>query len=107
MSVAPVAARRNGASALERALDVTRAMYEQNAQLEQALRSRVVVEQAKGVLAERLGIGIDDAFELLRRAARSNRTRLRPLAERVIASPTTPREIERSLRPGGATRKTA
>ena len=94
MSVAPVAARRNGASALERAIDVTRAIYEQNAQLEQALRSRVVVEQAKGVLAERLGIGVDDAYDVLRCAARSNRMKLRALAERVVASRTTPPEIE-------------
>ena len=101
MSASPVAVRREGAvatprdaHALERALHVTRVMYERNAQLEQALGSRVVIEQAKGVLAERLGIGVDAAFDVLRRAARSNRMKLRTLAERVVASPTTPREIE-------------
>ncbi len=65
-----------------------------NAQLERALESRVVIEQAKGILAERYELGIDDAFVLLRRAARSSRVRLRELAERVVGERATPPEIE-------------
>jgi len=65
-----------------------------NAQLEEALASRVVIEQAKGVLAERYRIDMDRAFELLRRAARSNRVKIRDLAVSVVSSPRTPTVIE-------------
>ncbi len=47
-------------------------------QLQGALTSRVVIEQAKGVLAEREGLSMGKAFEYLRRIARSSR---RPLAD--------------------------
>lgn len=66
----------------------------QNAQLERALASRVVIEQAKGVLAERYQLSCEDAFALLRRAARSNRLRINDLARRVVVEKTTPIEIE-------------
>jgi transcriptional regulator with GAF, ATPase, and Fis domain len=49
-------------------------------QLQTALNSRVIIEQAKGMLAERAGIGLDQAFERLRRYARSTNTRLTELA---------------------------
>ena len=66
----------------------------QNAQLAHALESRIVIEQAKGVLAERYRLTCDDAFALLRRAARSNRMRLHDLAVRVVAEQETPLEID-------------
>ena len=72
---------------------LTRSLLEQNRQLQHALESRVVIEQAKGVLAERLDLSTDDAFELLRRSARSNRLRLRDLAATVVASRDTPAAI--------------
>jgi ANTAR domain/GAF domain len=49
-------------------------------QLQAALTSRIVIEQAKGVLAERLHIGTDDAFGVLRSAARSRNRLLSDLA---------------------------
>jgi hypothetical protein len=52
-------------------------------QLQLALNSRVVIEQAKGVLAERLQISPDDAFEVLRGAARSRNRLLSDLARDV------------------------
>jgi hypothetical protein len=55
-------------------------------QLQTALDSRVVIEQAKGLLAERLGVGVEDAFELLRRTARSRRVRLHDLATDLVAT---------------------
>ena len=63
-------------------------------QLQGALDSRVVIEQAKGILAERFQLGVDEAFLLLRRAARTHRLQLRALAEQVVASHQTPVEID-------------
>ena len=60
------------------------------AQLEEALQSRIVIEQAKGVLAERLAIPVNEAFELLRAAARSHRLRIHELARRVVDEGMTP-----------------
>jgi len=65
----------------------------ENEQLQAALISRVAIEQAKGVLAERLEIGPEDAFVLLRGAARSSRMKLHDLARKVISSRETPAEI--------------
>jgi GAF domain-containing protein len=53
-------------------------------QLQTALNSRVLIEQAKGVLAERLQVGVEEAFTLLRRAARARNRRLAELAEAVV-----------------------
>ncbi|GAA2258610.1 transcriptional regulator [Streptomyces ruber] len=50
------------------------------AQLRTALETRIVIEQAKGVLAERLGTDVEEAFARLRRHARSRRNRLSDLA---------------------------
>jgi GAF domain-containing protein len=52
-------------------------------QLQLALTSRIVIEQAKGVLAERLQISPDDAFGVLRGAARSRNRLLSELARDV------------------------
>ena len=68
-------------------------LTERNLQLEQALESRIVIEQAKGVLAERLALAPDDAFQILRRAARSDRRRIHVLAAEVVASRETPANI--------------
>ena len=59
-------------------------------QLEGALESRVVIEQAKGILAERSGLTIDDAFAVLRDDARSHRRKLTDTTRQLIAdsSPT-------------------
>jgi len=52
-------------------------------QLQAALTSRIIIEQAKGVLAERLRISTDDAFGVLRGAARSRNRLLSDLAREV------------------------
>ena len=76
--------------------ELVAALARDNANLQRALDSRVVIEQAKGILAERFGLDVTEAFELLRRSARDNRLRLRDLSERVVASSETPAEILRA-----------
>jgi transcriptional regulator with GAF, ATPase, and Fis domain len=53
-------------------------------QLQTALNSRVLIEQAKGVLAERLHLDLADAFTLLRGSARSHNRRLSELAQAIV-----------------------
>lgn len=58
-------------------------------QLQAALNSRVIIEQAKGILAERGRLDPSQAFALLRGQARSNNVRLSDLARDVITGATT------------------
>ena len=60
------------------------------AQLEHALASRVRVEQAIGVLAERHRLRPREAFDLLRAAARSRGQRITDIAQDVVASTANP-----------------
>jgi GAF domain-containing protein len=55
-----------------------------NEQLQTALNSRVIIEQAKGKLAERLGIDVDQAFTVLRDQARNRNQRLSDLARAFV-----------------------
>jgi AmiR/NasT family two-component response regulator len=81
------------ATAVGRLLAVTEAAYERRAQLEQALQSRVAIEQAKGILAERYSLDPDAAFDVIRRAARSNRIKLHELVRRIRPGEPTPDEL--------------
>lgn len=56
-----------------------------NEQLQTALNSRIVLEQAKGVLAQRGSLQMEEAFAVLRRYARNNNVRLTAVAEAVVA----------------------
>jgi GAF domain-containing protein len=56
-----------------------------NEQLNHALNSRIVIEQAKGVLAERTGFGMEEAFSRLRNHARNHNLRLVDVARDVIS----------------------
>lgn len=53
-------------------------------QLQTALNSRVIIEQAKGVLAQRGNLPMDEAFDRLRRYARHHHARLSEVAHQVI-----------------------
>jgi len=55
-----------------------------NEQLQTALNSRVIIEQAKGKLAERLGVDMDQAFTLLRDHARTSNRRLSDMAQAFV-----------------------
>jgi len=80
----------------ERLAELVAALADENANLQRALDTRVVIEQAKGVLAERFRLDVHEAFGVLRMSARSHRIRLRDLAERVVESRQTPPEIEQT-----------
>ena len=84
---------QNAEEQVERLRELVATLLVKNQQLQRALDSRIVIEQAKGVLAERYRLGVDDAFALLRRSARNHRLRLHALAAAVVASHETPREI--------------
>jgi GAF domain-containing protein len=56
-----------------------------NEQLQTALNSRVIIEQAKGVLAQHFGVPMDTAFDRLRRYARRNNLRLAEVARWCVA----------------------
>ncbi|MCW2963613.1 MAG: hypothetical protein JWO17_865 [Actinomycetia bacterium] len=66
-------------------------------QLQEALSSRISVEQAKGILGERLGLDMEGAFALLRYAARSERMKLHDLAQAVVDNEETPEPVIRAL----------
>jgi PAS domain S-box-containing protein len=59
-------------------------LAELNEQLETALASRVVIEQAKGMLAERRGTSVEEAFQLLRKHARDHNASLQDVATAVV-----------------------
>jgi transcriptional regulator with GAF, ATPase, and Fis domain len=53
-------------------------------QLQTALKSRIIIEQAKGVLAQRGELSMDAAFDRLRRFARHHNLRLSEVARQVV-----------------------
>lgn len=53
-------------------------------QLQAALNSRVIIEQAKGNLAHQRGVSTDEAFQVLRRHARNNNLRLTDLCRNLV-----------------------
>jgi ANTAR domain-containing protein len=85
-------------AALGRLLSVTQATYERRGQLERALQSRVAIEQAKGVVAERYGLELDEAFELIRTAARTHRVKLHDLVRTIKPGSESPPELAAVLR---------
>jgi AmiR/NasT family two-component response regulator len=65
-------------------------LLERTIQLQTALDSRIVIEQAKGILAERVSISPDEAFEKMRRQARSRRMKLHHLAAGIVSTVSEP-----------------
>jgi uncharacterized protein (TIGR02246 family) len=65
-----------------------------NDQLTYALNSRIVIEQSKGMIAERLELDMEESFAVLRGHARSHNLRLVDVAEAVIAGTLAPSALD-------------
>jgi hypothetical protein len=87
----------DASAAVARLLSVTEATMGRRAQLEGALRSRIAIEQAKGIVAERHGLDVEEAFAALRNAARAHRVKLHDLVGRVNPGKPDPPELVREL----------
>lgn len=70
-----------------------------NQQLQTALNTRLIIEQAKGVLAERGAVDMDQAFNVLRAHARRTSSRLADLARAVVDGADTSEILQRPLPP--------
>ena len=58
-------------------------------QLQGALNSRIIIEQAKGAVAQAHGVSVDEAFAMIRAFARRNNRRLTDLAHAIVTDPAT------------------
>jgi GAF domain-containing protein len=56
-------------------------------QLQGALNSRIVIEQAKGAVAQARGVGVEEAFALIRDFARAHNRRLTDVSHAIVANP--------------------
>jgi GAF domain-containing protein len=69
-----------------------------NEHLNHALNSRIVIEQAKGMVAEREGLDMEQSFSMLRDHARNHNLRLAELAGLVISGTVAPSALDRPRR---------
>src|SRR3954463_10356900 len=90
--------RRHERCAVLALLRADRRAGAENRYLRVALESRIVIEQAKGVLVERFALPAEAVFELLRSAARRSRRRLRDVAGDIVTTRVTPGYLEREIR---------
>jgi GAF domain-containing protein len=72
-----------------------------NEQLQTALTSRVIIEQAKGALAQYSGVSVDEAFNVMRAYARRRNQRLSEVARAVAARELQPGAVMSDSRPAG------
>lgn len=75
------------------------------ANLQVALESRAVIEQAKGIVHAALGVSPDEAFRLLSQASQDTNQKVRNLAATVVRGEISPQQLRRqsrrASRPGG------
>lgn len=67
------------------------------AQLQHALDTRVIIEQAKGIVAQDHGLNMDEAFDRLRRHARDHNTRLLEVARSIVCRELDPAQLGNPL----------
>jgi response regulator NasT len=60
------------------------ALHTQVSDLEESLEARKLIERAKGILMQRLGLNERDAYERLRQRARDKRTKMKDIAQAII-----------------------
>lgn len=60
------------------------ALRSQVGELEESLEARKVIERAKGILMQRLGLNERDAYERLRQRARDKRAKMKDIAQAII-----------------------
>jgi ANTAR domain len=70
----------------------------ENESLRIALASRIVIEQAKGVLIERLDLPPEAVFELMRSVARRSRRKVQDIAAEILTTRVSPEYIESEIR---------
>jgi len=70
-----------------------------NAQLSNALNSRVIIEQAKGMICQSTGSDMNEAFNRLRTHARNHNEGLTDLATRVVTKVISPRDLDEWTKP--------
>ena len=70
-----------------------------NEQLTHALESRVLIEQAKGMVAERSAVSMDEAFSRMRAHARNKNLRLADVARDIVDGVLAPLTLYRGTRP--------
>jgi GAF domain-containing protein len=93
-STAAAEAAREVAEAIAVAVanaDAHARLGEQARNMELAMQSRAVIEQAKGVLMAQRGVDAEGAFELLRDASQRYNRKLRDIATGIVASVSEPR----------------
>jgi GAF domain-containing protein len=73
-----------------------------NEQLSRALTSRIIIEQAKGMISESLRCNMDDAFARLRAHSRNHNLGLTSVANSVVDGAINPRQLDV---PSGTTRR--
>jgi GAF domain-containing protein len=71
---------------------------ELNEHLSGALSSRIIIEQAKGMIAQRVGLPVDQAFGRLRTHARNHNLRLSNLAGDIVAGDVDPTSLDQPQR---------
>jgi AmiR/NasT family two-component response regulator len=69
-------------------------------QLQTALHSRIVIEQAKGVLSARAAISVGEAFSRMRTHARRTGQQLTTVAEAVVTGSLDPGDLQPVSNPG-------
>jgi PAS domain S-box-containing protein len=73
-----------GVLAVARDASLLRQQQQLSVQLQEALNSRVVIEQAKGITAHRHAVTIEQAYQLIRAHARNNNASLRTVAMAIV-----------------------